>query len=1198
MSETPAVPVGTAWGSGNGIAAAAKYNPHLWSSDELRAIFVARHRELETILQVLRTSSPTVAPQHLLITGQRGMGKSTLLQRVALAVDDDIALSETWVPLRFPEEQYTVSTPAELWINVIGALADAVERKHLPAEEIDAELSRILRSPESEREASSLAWLHQWCERNERRLLLLVDSTDLLFANLASGGASKAAENDGGASALWRVRRALLHSPHFLWLGGSYQPLEAQGLYSDAFLDFFQLIELRPLTLAEMQDVILAMAQVFGVGRGLSSDGAVTEFTRMLTERPERLRAMRQLTGGNPRTTVMLYELFAVGGRDNLRSDLERLLDIMTPLYKARLEVLADQPRKVLAHVMEHWAPIAAKSLASAAALPVSSVSAQLSRLEQEGLVEKTALSGTKRQGFQASERFFNIWYLMRNAPRGARSRVGWLVEFMRLWYSSEELHGLARSRRNELRDGRHCEALELECSRAVARAMPDDAEERRQLDYAVFQQARRGPAFGDLFDLAGEDAGYTTPFEYTNRLDALREELKRIANMDRGQCAWAEEVAGALHLTLAEKEQIARELRLVSPEKVEELRQSLASKKEQLLEHYSPETVGAVESAVTRGEFFADCPDSKLALTQMLNRFDSNQQVFYLALTRLANRHRDANVEKACRRAIEMEPTYANPWQRLGDVLSEFPDRYDEAEDAYRKSIELDPKLETPWFGLGDLFADQLNRHDEAEAAYRKASDLDPKWPSPWLRLGDLFEDRLNRLDDAELAYRKASDLDPKWPTPWLRLGNLFADKLNRLDEAESAYRKAGDLNAKWAAPWLWLGDLFANKLNRLDDAESAYRKGSEVDPKSPAPWLWLGNLFADKLNRLDEAESAYRKASDLDPKSPTPWLRLGGLFEDKLNRLDAAESAYRKASDLDPKWPSPWLRLGDLFEDKLNRLDEAESAYRKASDLDPKSPTPWLRLGDLFEDKLNRLDAAESAYRKAIDIHPNWPTSWLRLGNLFAEKLNRLDDAESAYRKAIDVDPKWATPGVSLGNLLQDRMKRFAEAEQCYLAAIKLDPEGSFPKANLARLLAMQGRADEASALFRQALQLDGISRNGHVHDNLRLQAHCWLGNRDLAIHSLDVLAERARNGDRLAFDQLKEQCFECHAMGQTMQLADLMEHSRSSGFLQPFALALHAATGNDDALLDAAVEVRMMALDVLAVINGSYHEATAKR
>ena len=226
MSKTPPTASESNWANRSGIAATAKYNPHLWSTDELRAIFVARQRELEIILQGQRTAPPTSAPQHLLITGQRGMGKSTLLQRVALAVEDDPDLSVMWLPLRFPEEQYTVSTPAELWTNVIGALADAQERLGNLTLEIDTELAQLADLPAKDREEASLNWIHQWCETHKKRLLLLMDSTDLLFANLAGGDTNKrGAKHDGSASALWRVRKALLHSPHLLWLGGSYQPL-------------------------------------------------------------------------------------------------------------------------------------------------------------------------------------------------------------------------------------------------------------------------------------------------------------------------------------------------------------------------------------------------------------------------------------------------------------------------------------------------------------------------------------------------------------------------------------------------------------------------------------------------------------------------------------------------------------------------------------------------------------------------------------------------------------------------------------------------------------------------------------------------------------------------------------------------------------------------------------------------------------
>ncbi len=108
------------------LSSTVKYNPHLWGDDELRAIFVVRQPELESLVGAVRASRADSVPQHILITGHRGMGKSTLLRRVALAVRDDAELSQSWLALSFPEEQYTVSNLTELWRNVLDSLADAL----------------------------------------------------------------------------------------------------------------------------------------------------------------------------------------------------------------------------------------------------------------------------------------------------------------------------------------------------------------------------------------------------------------------------------------------------------------------------------------------------------------------------------------------------------------------------------------------------------------------------------------------------------------------------------------------------------------------------------------------------------------------------------------------------------------------------------------------------------------------------------------------------------------------------------------------------------------------------------------------------------------------------------------------------------------------------------------------------------------
>jgi len=753
-----------------GIGAAAKYNPHLWGAEELRNIFVARQNELAQILQALRNTSPNTVPQHLLITGQRGMGKTTLLQRTALAVEDDEALNKLWMPLRFPEEQYTVSTTGEFWLNVLSALADALERQGLPTAEMDAQLLQTTNLPGEQREELTLRLIKQWCQSAQKRLVLLIDSTDLLFANLAGGEPSSKASKNAGATALWRLRKILSHTPEFFWIGGSYQALESTNLYGDAFFDFFQLIELRPLSVIEMQDTLKALASTFGAGRQLKGEAAEAEMMRVLNAHPERLRAMRQLTGGNPRTTIMLYELFAAGGDDSVRSDLERLLDILTPLYKARLEALADQPRKIMAHILEYWAPVTANKLAEISNLAVTSVSAQLSRLEQDGFIEKVKMPGTKRQGYQASERFFNIWYLMRNAPRSLRLRLTWLVEFMRLWYSPDELHGLAMERMNNHRSGLQCSSSDLEYSRAVAFALPPASAPRKQLDSSVYLAAKREGLESELFDLEGEDHDYEIKEEYLVK----EEDCRRIIDQRPNDAVTWNTLGRLLHYHLAryeEAEQAYRQAIAIDPSQA-----NLWSNLGNLLQY------------------------------------------------RLA-RYEEA--EQAYRQAIAINPSQANPWNNLGKLLQYHLARYEEAEQAYRQAININPK-DASLRHLGYLFY-ELGCYEEAERAFRQTITLDPKDASSWNNSGYLLQNYLDRHEEAEQAYRQAIALDPKFAYPASNLARLLAQQ-GKKTEADVYFRKSLELAGSEdyylllrAHCWLGNQDLAMQALNLLAKATSA---------------------------------------------------------------------------------------------------------------------------------------------------------------------------------------------------------------------------------------------------------------------------------------------------------------------------------------------------------------------------------------
>ena len=670
-----------------------KYNPHLWGDDELRSIFVVRNRELAALLDRLRQTPAGAVPQHVLIVGQRGMGKTTLLRRLALGVRDDPELSPLWIVLTFPEEQFTVSTLAELWSNVLDALTDTLENESAPQAELDrldSEIRRIGALAPLERENAAIGLLSDWIGQHRRRILLLIDSTDLLFDGLGGPEEGKRGQKAGAAS-LWRLRKTLTHHSGFFWLGASCQTLESGHLYSDAFHDFFELVELRPLSVDDMRQAMLALARTFGASQEKPGEAAVQAMARILDAKPGRLKALRNLTGGNPRTTVMLYELFAADRQDNLHADLKRLLDTLTPLYKLRMENLADQPRKLLAHVMEHWAPVAAADLAAASGIPATTVSGQLARLEAEGLIEKAKLTGRRRAGYQVAERFFNIWYLMRYTPRRVRQSLAWLVEFMRLWYSADDLRALAVERTRAHVEGRLCHADHLEYSRALATALGEEQLESYRLKLRVFldakDEARRSgrpipEIFPALFDLEGADSALITNSGFWNDLG--------ISLVDRFDCPDEAEAAFQQAIEIDPK--------YAAPWN------NLGNLLQDYLDRYE-------EAEIAYRKAIKLDPSDPMPWNDLGDLLG----IYY------PNRSEEA--EAAYRKAIALDPEDPYSWNRLGDLLQNL-NRHAEAEEVYKQIRKLYPTDPYAAFHQAQVLA-LMGTKSAADKMYRQAISL-----------------------------------------------------------------------------------------------------------------------------------------------------------------------------------------------------------------------------------------------------------------------------------------------------------------------------------------------------------------------------------------------------------------------------------------------------------------------------------------
>ena len=685
------------------------YNPNLLSESDLIRGFVARRPLLDDLLDDLRRAGRDGSAQHHLLLGQRGLGKTTLLRRLAIAVRDDAALASIWLPLGFPEEQYNVGRLADFWLNCVDALSEALDRSGRCAEaaDLDARLEALGSKPEPE---PALELLRSEAARINRRLVLLVDNIDLVLDRV------------GDKDQEWALRRILSEEKSLTIIGASSRVLEAFYEHGRAFYDFFQLHELKGLDEEE----------TFAVLRHLADELDSAQVKRILDEQPARLRTLRMLTGGNPRTIALLFRIFQREGNDSdAQRDLEELLDLYTPLYKARFEELPPQAQRLVDAMALYWDPLTAGDLADKIALPVNAVSAQLKRLEDLGVVEKALWFGEKKTGFQIAERFFNIWYLMR-ASRRVRRRLVWLVKFLAAWFSEEELKTRAerllwRGAEDEMGAERYSEL-----SFAYAQVAPGERL-RERLEHAGLRAALGVDKIRSTFDFSDLPP---LLLDKTQRMTKMRSRAEAVlgARADWGEIDPKEFwrlLGGSPYYDVAEKERVVSSLGELNAEGLRELQAELAQSEERIQRGWPGEIVVVTQLY------------EALAAGEMADPFDWTAAAATggSALANIA-------IDFGCNRSFPATP---------GDLLR--------AEAAFREMQNHPDLAARASHGLGTLLQNHRRRYDEAEAAYRRSIELKANFAPAFRNLGRLYA-RQHKSADAATAHLRALAIDPSRPT------------------------------------------------------------------------------------------------------------------------------------------------------------------------------------------------------------------------------------------------------------------------------------------------------------------------------------------------------------------------------------------------------------------------------------------------
>jgi tetratricopeptide (TPR) repeat protein len=821
------------------------FNPKSQKEQDFLINFVARQNTLNFFLQQLRLTVANQPARHILVIAPRGYGKTSLLRRISIAVRSEVEFSNRYIALTFREEQHNIISLDVFWRNCLVALQEAREDEGATAEEIDQLEALWEKYPprsalKREEQDGEPAWqaFQAHCKQLGRRPILLIDNLDSLLAGLID-------------QHQWALRRILQRDDSPVLMAAASRYPESTNDGKAAFYAFFSIQTLSRLS----DDEVMQCLRTLALHRGEKGKKVID----LLNNDPGRISALNTLAGGNPRTLNVLYSVLEADMSADILSQLSAMLDTFTGWYQARTEEIAPQSRAVFDALALNWNPIKAADLSLITGLDTPTVSSHLSKLEKTGYAEAVSLStkGKGRNGYQVSERFYNIWYLMRNGPRRAQKEIKFLTAFLQSCFSVAERRTMAQN------------ILGVNCV----------------------------------------EPGYALALASSINLSRLRNQLlDHVQNSASVSSGGNEYVAFAKYL----REQMPSRRKKSSEKRAEA---NIAFDK--AYELYKDGKFNEAEVAL-REAIALDPKDATgyfnlgHLLHDHLNRYDEAEAAFRQAITLdpkdamplfalgdLLQNHlgRYEEAETAYRKGIVLEPKVAWPHNNLGNLLSEHLSRYGEAEVAYECAIALDSNDACPHLNLGNLLQDHLKRYDEAEAAYHKAIALEPDDAWQHFRLGTLFEDYFNRYDEAEVAYRKAIELDPNDAWQHFRLGTLFEDHFNRYDEAEVAYHKAIELYPNDAWQHFRLGQLLEDHLNRYDDAEIAYRRAIVLNPKVSWYHISLGKLLQIRFKRFDEAEFVYLQAVELEPKNINNakiWTEIGNLRLDQKAEVRQAIEAY----------------------------------------------------------------------------------------------------------------------------------------------------------------------------------------------------------------------------------------------------------------------------------------------------------------
>jgi tetratricopeptide (TPR) repeat protein len=1049
---------------------ATNFHPHFspWLAEpaQLASTLVGHHDIIGDFLAGLHAVEDGGTPNHILLVGPRGIGKSHILCLIGHYVSGRVpvppsctAPSKTWLCVLFTEEEYAGQNSLANFLLALFAKL----REVFP-------LEPILSLPEGLREKADrvvveccferLVRLHQ--ERHNR-IVLIIDNLQKVFEQW---------EDEDHQ----RLRGFLSENKLAVILGSAQSVFKEVVSQTAAFHDFFEIRLLRELSSEEVLELL---------SRRFESDGRRDEFEARRDDLSAKLPAIEVLTGGNPRLVLFLYEIVTRRAFLDIETALKRLLEDVREYFVRRYDELkGDQIRKVLDTIAEMEGPATPKEIASASRLSLPLVNAQLKRLKERHYVHPVKYERRKPTCYDINERLFRIW--RQTATVAGRQRFRCLADFLKIYFTPEEIRALYAQHKHYLRGEpgvpreeilRYVEELyyfqEAGDSEIRYDAFTTGVESLLKVgEFGWAEQESRHFAAESLkrHDKQGVVEAYRAQAVVHLRTESYSEALQDI-EMLINEGAW-KEAAPAAEALLAARPDLAGAWRclgfcvgnLGEVERALEAFRKAAEMGQRTTELWTNQAIAL--NKLGRWEEALSCADAALALDSSASM--AWRQVGFGA----GNLGHHERALEAFRKAAELGQPTAELWTNQAIALNTLS-RWEEALSCAEAALVLDPNDNMAWRQVGRA-AGGLGRNERALESFRNAARLGQSSAELWT-FQAIALNNLSRWEEALTCAEAALALDADETAAWRQVG-IAAIRLGRHERALEAFRKAAELSLPTAELWTNQA-IVLNGLGRREEALACAESALALDTKEVSAWKQLG-IALGSLGRHERALEALRKAAELSEPTAVLWTNHAVVLNN-LRRWEEALSCAESALTLDPKQAQAWQQLG-IAVGNLGRHERALEAFRKAAEVGQPSGELWINQAIVLS-KLSRWEEALACGEAALALDAGQAAAW-RLVGIAAFSVSRHERALEAFRKADEVGEP-SVESLSLQAQALDHLGHAEEALAAVTSSLELGPKS--PEAWLVKawILARMERFEEALECVERAKD-HGASARGHHH------------------------------------------------------------------------------------------------------------------